>query len=286
LVHIVETCDLRFGYRNGPDILTGLDLQVGEGEIFGLLGPSGSGKSTLQSILLGFQPGYQGSATVFGAPARRPRRSFYRRVGVSFELPAAYLQLTARENLELFAALQGGAIRPVMDVLADLDLAENAEKKVAAFSKGMKMRLNLARALLHDPELYLFDEPTSGQDPARARLTRALILQLKARGKTVLLTTHDMSAAEQVCDRVGFLLNGRMAIADRPAALKRAYGEARLDVVHGGDHGEMRESFPLQGLAGNARFQAILAEDQILSVHSAESSLDDVFVRLAGAGRS
>jgi len=286
LVHVIETSDLRFGYRNGPDILAGLDLQVGAGEIFGLLGPSGSGKSTLQSILLGFQPGYSGSALVFGEPARRPRRSFYRRVGVSFELPAAYLQLTARENLDLFASLQGGASRPIMEVLADVDLADSADKKVAAFSKGMKMRLNLARALLHDPELYLFDEPTSGQDPARARVTRALILQLKARGKTVLMTTHDMHEAEQVCDRVGFLINGRMAVADRPAALKRAYGEARLDVVHGAEQGETQESFPLKGLASNARFQAILAEDQILAIHSAESSLNDVFVRLAGAGRS
>lgn len=286
MTRVVDIADLGFAYSSGPEILSGFDLHLNEGEIFGLLGPSGSGKSTLQSILLGFQPGYTGSAKVFEAEARRPARRFYRRVGVSFELPAAYLQLTARENLDLFASLQGGAVRPVMDVLAELDLADAADRKVAAFSKGMKMRLNLARALLHDPDLYLFDEPTSGQDPARARVTRALILGLKARGKTVLLTTHDMAEAEQVCDRVGFLLGGRVDVAGPPGALKRTYGEARVDVVHGGSDGETRESFALQGLARNARFQALLAEDRIGSIHTAESSLEDIFVQLAREARS
>lgn len=281
-MHVIELSSLNFAYANGPDILSRFNLQIGCGEIFGLLGPSGSGKSTLQSILLGFQPGYSGSAKVFGSEARGLPRSFYRRVGVSFELPAAYLQLTARENLDLFASLQGGAARPVMEVLADLDLVDAADQKVAAFSKGMKMRLNLARALLHDPELYLFDEPTSGQDPARTRVTRALIKGLKARGKTVLLTTHDMAEAEQICDRVGFLLNGRMDVAGAPGALKRNYGEARVDVVYGDQEGEDRESFPLKGLSTNTRFHQLLTDDRILSIHSAESSLEDIFVRLAG----
>lgn len=273
--------NLRFGYRRSHEVLKGLDLTVGEGEVFGILGPSGSGKSTLQSILLGFERGYSGVARVLGCEARNFPRDFYRRIGVSFELPAAYQQLTARENLQLFATLQGETGRPVDEVLAEVDLLEQGAKRVRDLSKGMKIRLNLARALLHDPEVYFLDEPTSGQDPARVRLIRSLILELRARGKTVLLSTHDMAVAERICDRVGFLVAGRIVKSEAPSTLKRSTAEPRVEVVYRSGESEKRETFPLVGLGEKRRFLKLLAADRIVSLCSVEPSLEDVYMRVA-----
>ena len=158
-------------------------------------------------------------------------RELYERIGVSFELPAVYLRLTAIENLRLFAALYDRPVRDLHEVLADVDLADAADQRVDQFSKGMKMRLNLARALLHDPDLLFLDEPTTGQDPARARATRGLIKALKARGKTIFLTTHNMAEAEEVCDRVGFLFEGRIAVTGH-AARAQAHVRTAADRDH------------------------------------------------------
>ncbi|AOL22356.1 fluoroquinolone transport system ATP-binding protein [Erythrobacter litoralis] len=272
---------LRFGYRRSQEVLKGLDLTVREGEVFGILGPSGSGKSTLQSILLGFEKNYSGTVRVLGCEARNLAREFYRRVGVSFELPAAYQQLTARENLELFASLQGGTEPPLDEVLAQVDLLEHASKRVQDLSKGMKIRLNLARALLHDPELYFLDEPTSGQDPARVRLISSLILNLKARGKTILMATHDMAVAERICDRVGFLIAGRIVKSGAPSNLKRSMAEPRVEVAHRAGESDKTETFPLAALGENSRFRELLAADRIVSLRSVEPSLDDVFIKVA-----
>ncbi|MEE4213380.1 MAG: ABC transporter ATP-binding protein [Parvularcula sp.] len=279
--HAIETSLLRYSYDKGRDVLKGVDLHVRRGEIFGILGPSGSGKSTLQSILLGFRSDYAGSARILGHEARNFPKGIYRRIGVSFELPAAYQQLTVRENLELFASLQGGAVRQPEEVLTELDLHEHADKRVQSLSKGMKMRLNLARALLHDPEVYLLDEPTSGQDPKRARCIRDLITSLRARGKTVLLTTHNMEEADQICDRVGFLFNGRIAAAGSPSALKQSLSEPRVEVIHHEGVRQSKDTFALSGLGRNSRFLDLLARDKLVSLHSLEPSLEDVFMAIA-----
>lgn len=143
--------NLRFGYRRSQEVLKGLDLALMEGEVIGILGPSGSGKSTLQSILLGFEKKYSGTARVFGREARNLPREFYRRVGVSFELPAAYQRLTARENLELFASLQGGTERSLEEVLAEVDLLEHASKRVQDLSKGMTQAVPCMRSASPNP---------------------------------------------------------------------------------------------------------------------------------------
>ena len=276
MIHVEDLC---FTYPGAPRAaLDRIDFDIAAGEVYGLLGPSGAGKSTTQRILMGLLRGFSGDVTLFGQPIDRLGRELYERIGVSFELPALYLRLTALENLRMFAALYSKPTRDPLAVLAEVDLADAAGQRVETFSKGMKMRLNLARSLLHDPELLFLDEPTTGQDPARARLTRDLIRRLKSEGKTIFLTTHNMSEAEEVCDRVGFLAHGRIPITGTPAELKRRFGQRVLEVATAAG-GSTRRTFPMDGIGRNAEFLALLATDSVVSLHTLEASLDDIFIK-------
>lgn len=273
---MISVKDLQFMYPKEPKpILNGLSFDIEDGEVFGLLGPSGSGKSTTQKILMGLLKNYSGEANIFGQPVGSLGREFYERIGVSFELPTLYLRLTAAENLQLFAALYERPTRDVLEVLELVDLADDANKRVEAFSKGMKMRLNLCRSLLHDPDILFLDEPTTGQDPSRARMTRDLILRLKSEGKTIFLTTHNMAEADEVCDRVAFLSNGHIPVIGAPDALKRQYGQRELQV--GTD--TKNYSYPMDNIGKNSDFLKILQNDDVVSMHTQEASLDDVFIK-------
>jgi fluoroquinolone transport system ATP-binding protein len=278
----IENLSFTYPHAHAPT-LSGLTFSIREGEVYGLLGPSGSGKSTTQRILMGLLRGFSGRAEIFGQPVAGFGRALYERIGVSFELPALYLRLTARENLKLFASLYDRPTRDPLDVLTEVDLAEAVDQRVDQFSKGMKMRLNLARALLHDPDLLFFDEPTTGLDPARARLTRNLIRALKARGKTIFLTTHNMAEADEICDRVGFLARGHIPVEGTPEELKRAYGERLLEVKAGSGAESMRVVFPMEGIGTNVEFLELLTAGQVISMHTAEANLDDVFIKATGA---
>ncbi len=273
---MISVKNLHFTYpKETSATLKGLSFEIAEGEVFGLLGPSGSGKSTTQKILMGLLRNFSGEANIFGQPVGSQGRDFYERIGVSFELPTLYLRLTAAENLRLFAALYDRPTRDINDVLALVDLADDANKRVEAFSKGMKMRLNLCRSLLHDPDVLFLDEPTTGQDPARARMTRELILRLKSEGKTIFLTTHNMAEAGEVCDRVAFLTKGHIPVIGTPDALKRQYGRRELQVkTDGQDY-----SYPMDDIGKNADFLKVLRNDDVISLHTQEASLDDVFIK-------
>jgi fluoroquinolone transport system ATP-binding protein len=282
---MIEVEDLAFSYPKAErPTLSGVTFAVERGEIYGLLGPSGAGKSTTQRIVLGLLKGYVGKVLLFGAPVAGPGRALYERIGVSFELPAVYLRLTAVENLRLFASLYDGPVRDPIEALADVDLTDAAHQRVDQFSKGMKMRLNLARALLHDPDLLFLDEPTTGQDPARARGTRDLIRSLKARGRTIFLTTHNMAEAEEICDRVGFLSEGRIAVTGTPDELKRRFGERQVEVLTR-TAGPNRHVFAMEGLGSNETFLTLLRNEDVLSIHTKEASLDDIFIKTTPAAR-
>jgi fluoroquinolone transport system ATP-binding protein len=280
---MIEVEDLGFTYPGATTpVLKGLSFAIAKGEVYGLLGPSGAGKSTTQAILMGLRRGFSGRAAIFGQPVQNLGRQLYERIGVSFELPAVYLRLTAIENLNLFAALYDKPALDPREVLAQVDLADAADQRVDQFSKGMKMRLNLARALLHDPDLLFLDEPTTGQDPARARTTRDLIRALKARGKTIFLTTHNMAEAEEICDRVGFLAWGHIPVTGTPQELKRSYGQRVLETTVTASSGLEKRTFPMDGIGANAEFLALLTADRVVSMHTLEASLDDVFIKATG----
>ncbi|GGX68282.1 ABC transporter ATP-binding protein [Saccharospirillum salsuginis] len=279
----VEQLRNRYSGRD-EDTLKGLSFSVEPGEIFGFLGPSGSGKSTTQRLLIGLEKGHRGAIRLFGRPIQEWNAALYRRIGVCFELPNHYAKLTARENLAVFAALQGIENRRRIDAVLDqVGLLADADTRTARFSKGMKIRLNLARALLPEPDLLFLDEPTSGLDPVTAGRIKSVIQDRQAAGTTVFLTTHTMQDADQLCDRVAFIVDGELKQIDAPSVLKQRFGEDSLTVRHVRAGRVMTSRFPLQELANNADFQALLRTDRIEQMHSQEASLDDVFIRVTGA---
>lgn len=262
--------------------VAGLTFSVEQGEIFGFLGPSGAGKSTTQNVLIRLLDGYEGTVTVLGRDLRAWGHDYYRRIGVSFEAPNHYLKLTARENLALFAGLYGGQTRDPDALLDRVGLLADANKRVGEFSKGMRGRLTLARALLHGPQLLFLDEPTAGLDPATARRVRDLLLDMRAAGATIFLTTHDMVTADQLCDRVAFLVDGRIVAMDTPRALRLAHGRrsVRVETVRNGSRAT--HEFPLDGLAGNRAFLLLLESADIETIHTLETTLEDVFIQVTG----
>jgi fluoroquinolone transport system ATP-binding protein len=259
-----------------------VSFTVERGEIFGFLGPSGAGKSTTQNILIGLLDGYSGSVEVLGRSPSEWGTQYYRHIGVSFESPNHYLKLSARENLSLFAGIYGGPVCDIDQLLDRVGLGGDADKRVAEYSKGMRGRLTLARALLHRPELLFLDEPTAGLDPVTARRIRQVIRTARDDGATIFLTTHDMTTADELCDRVAFLVDGRIATVDVPRTLRLAHGRrvVRVEAIRNGVR--VSAEFDLAGLADNAAFLSMLGTDAIETIHTSETTLEDVFVQITG----
>ncbi|GAA3735270.1 ABC transporter ATP-binding protein [Salinactinospora qingdaonensis] len=275
---VIYVADLKVWYRGAPHpAVDDMSFTVEPGEIFGFLGPSGAGKSTVQRVLTRLLGGYQGDVEVLGRPLRAWGAGYYEHIGVGFELPAHFTKLTARENLTAFAALYSGPTISPDELLHRVDLADAAHRRVTELSKGMQMRLNLARALVHQPQLLFLDEPTSGQDPVRAAALREVIHDQARQGRTVFLTTHDMATADDLCDRVAFVTQGRIAAVDTPRAFKLRHGHSGV-VVEYRRAGELgRRAFPMAGLAGDPTFAQLLDEGTVETIHTREASLDEVF---------
>jgi fluoroquinolone transport system ATP-binding protein len=258
-----------------------VSFEVRKGEIFGFLGPSGAGKSTTQKVLIRLLRDYSGSALIDGKEIGSLNGDFYNKIGVGFELPNHYPRLTALENLRFFGSFYNRKTEDPVGLLKMVGLEEFADMKTSGFSKGMKMRLNFVRAIIHDPELLFLDEPTSGLDPMNARIIKNIISGLRERGKTIFLTTHNMHDADELCDRVAFIARGQIALIDSPKNLKLEYGNRTLKVEYGEDRCTAVE-FPLDGLAENLDFLSILRNGHVRSMHTSEASLEDIFIRTTG----
>jgi fluoroquinolone transport system ATP-binding protein len=208
---MIEVKNLTYTYPKSPQpAIRGLNFTIQPGEIFGFLGPSGAGKSTTQKILIGLLDGFDGSVTVMGRSVVDWGSDYYERIGVAFEQPNHFLKLTALENLRYFAALYSHRTLAPLDLLRSVGLEEESDLLVGQYSKGMKNRLTVARALLNDPDLLFLDEPTSGLDPIGRRLVRDVIGELRAGGATVFLNSHLLSEVEITCDRVAFIKQGEV----------------------------------------------------------------------------
>lgn len=280
---VIRVQDLTFSYPGAAEpAVRGMDFAVEQGEIFGFLGPSGAGKSTTQKLLIGLLGGHGGRATVWGRDPLDWGPDYYQRVGVSFELPNHYQKLTGLENLQFFASLYDGPTVDPMELLGAVELTDAAKLRVGKYSKGMQMRLTFARSLINDPELLFLDEPTSGLDPVNARKVKDIILDLKARGRTIFLTTHDMATADELCDRVAFVVDGAIVALDTPTELKIARSQRRVRVQYRDDGVLNTAEFGMDGLAADPKFHAVLRDHHIETIHSREASLDDVFVEVTG----
>lgn len=281
---VLAVKNLTYSYPKANEkALKDVSFTINQGEVFGFLGPSGAGKSTTQKILIRLIQSYTGSAQVFGKEISTWGQDYYEHLGVAFEVPNHFLKLTALENLQYFSGLFSGPKWNPMELLDLFDLANDAHKRVAEFSKGMKVRLGLARALINKPKLLFLDEPTNGLDPVNARLVIEVLQRLQKDGTTIFVTTHNMHVAETLCNRVAFIVNGEIKLIDTPANLKLRGSKRKLIVEYNDqDSGVVRkESFNLDGLSSNGDFLTILGK-KILTLHSQEPSLDDVFVEITG----
>ena len=280
---VVDVGGLSFTYAGATTpAVKKLSFRIGRGEIFGLLGPSGAGKSTTQKVLIGLLRHYEGAASVLGRDLTSWGADYYEQVGVSFELPNHYLRLTGLENLRYFRSLYRDVTQPPEALLELVGLQDDGEKLVSQYSKGMKTRLGVARALLNDPSLLFMDEPTVGLDPGNARRIKDLIREQKRLERTVFLTTHDMTVADELCDRVAFIVNGQIRIIKSPRALKLEHGTRTVLVEHGLDGHSERREFQLDGLGDNADFLELLRGETIHTLHTQEATLEDVFIQVTG----
>lgn len=280
----VENLSFRYP-RNKEDTIRGISFDIREGEIFGLLGPSGVGKSTSQKILTKILEKYQGKILYKNKDLKSYDKSFYEDVGVGFEMPVHFSKLTGEENIEFFKKLYKKNI-DTDQLLKRLGLYEDKDKKVAEYSKGMKVRLNFVRALLNDPKILFLDEPTNGLDPHNARIIKEIIREFKEDGGTVLLSTHLMNDVDELCDRVAFMAQGRIAEIDSPKNLKLKYGEREVDVEYREGDGLGKESFKLDSLKTDQGFMNIIKTKEILTIHSREMTLDDIFIKITGVDRN
>ncbi len=278
---MIKANQLQYTYPNADTpTLKGISFEITAGEIFGFLGPSGSGKSTTQRILYKLLEGYQGSVYIKNQELAHWTKDFYRVIGVGFELPNHYLKLTALENLRFFASFYDRRYCDLRTLLAMVGLEQDADKRVSDFSKGMMMRLNFIRSFMHDPDILFLDEPTSGLDPVNAKVIKDMILDLKAQGKTIFVTTHSMLDADTLCDRVALIINGEIKAIDSPQALKLHYGQrkVKVQVTNAADIHE----FSLDQLGQNSAFLALLRENEVKTIHSEEATLEEVFIRVTG----
>ena len=277
---MIQVSNLSFSYTKQP-FISDMGFSVSSGEIFGFLGPSGAGKSTLQKVLIGMITTYQGSAMVNGVECKERTKRFYEDIGVDFEFSTMYEKLTARENLQFFSSLYEKKPRPIEGLLKMVGLEHDADKRVSDYSKGMKARLNFIKALLHDPLLLCLDEPTSGLDPTNSRMMKDMILAEKAKGKTILLTTHNMQDATELCDRVAFIVNGKICALDSPHNLIMSKGAATVTYTWI-DNGEHSASCPLDRLSADEQLKRLIAENSLQSIHSSEPTLNDIFMDITG----
>lgn len=218
----IEVHDLVRDY-NGRRALQGISFSVEPGELFGFLGPNGAGKTTTIKVLTGQLRPTAGSARVTGCDVVTERDALKPQIGVVFEYQNIYERLSARDNLAFAARLYGIHQSRVDKVLAMVGLSGREKEKTKRFSNGMKQRLLIARAILHQPKVLFLDEPTRGLDPNVARDIRAFIAGLTRQGVTVFLTTHYMEEADRLCDRVAILDEGRIVALDAPERLKAQY---------------------------------------------------------------
>jgi ABC-2 type transport system ATP-binding protein len=215
--------------------VNGLSLEIEKGELFGLLGPNGAGKTTVINVLCGLLEPTSGSVRVGGYDVQKEPKRVKEMIGVCVQETAVYPYLTGRENVELFGnlhAMSKERLRKNTDELLEkIGLREDARRRVGKYSGGMKRRINLIMALVHDPEIAFLDEPTVAMDPQSRHAVWDFIRELKKRGKTVILTTHYMEEAEELCDRVGIIDRGKLIALGSPDQLKEKFGVKNLEEV-------------------------------------------------------
>ncbi|GAF11152.1 ABC transporter, ATP-binding protein [Bacillus sp. JCM 19046] len=275
---VIEVNQLSKSFKK-QHALKNIQFHVSEGEIFGFLGPSGSGKTTTIKILTGQLAQTSGQAFVLGNPVEKIDESIYEDVGIVTDNSGLYERLSVYNNLTAFAKLLKVKKSRIDVLLKEMGLYEHKNKLANQLSKGMKQRLVLARAMLHEPKVLFLDEPTSGLDPVTTEAIHSLLMELKANGTTIFLTTHNMDEATKLCDKVALLNDGLIVENDSPKALTLKYNkEKRYSILL---TNEVEHELP-HTPETIEQINQWLVNDEILTIHSCEPDLEAVFLEVTG----
>lgn len=272
----VKQLEKKFGAHHA---LKGIDFKIRKGEVFGLLGPSGSGKTTTIRILIGELEKSGGEVEVLGyGPKSFTKNEYLTRIGILSDRSALYERLTVEDNLQLFRRLYQVESTVVDRILKDVGLENERRKKVKDLSKGMRQRILLSKAVMHTPDVMFLDEPTSALDPATSSKIHELLEDLKAKGTTILLTTHDMDEATKLCDNVALLDEGIFKEYGTPEELRIKYQQNSIHVTYADGKQETIERTP----GNKERLASLLMDEQVIRINSDYPTLGEVFIKVTG----
>ncbi|WMJ77474.1 MULTISPECIES: ABC transporter ATP-binding protein [unclassified Sedimentibacter] len=259
-----------------------VSFEIPKGEVFGFLGPSGAGKSTTQGILTGLLKLQKGHVTVAGYDIEKIKQEMFNQIGVSFEQSNVYSKMTALENLKFYAKLFDVPTRNPQKLLELVGLNSKGDIRASEFSKGMKHRLTFARSMLNNPELWFLDEPTTGLDPAIASIIKGIIREENKKGVTIFLTTHNMYIADELCDRVAFIVEGEIKLIDSPKNLKLKYGQDLVKVEYGENSRLQSETLSTIDEKDKKKLIELIEKENIRTMHTKEATLEEIFIKVTG----
>jgi len=260
--------------------LQDVSFKIQKGEIFGFLGPSGSGKTTTIKILTAQTDKTDGDVLLFGRPANEMKKSQNRkRFGILTDNSGLYTRLSIEENLLLYSDLYQLSKTAVKEALDFVNLYTERKKKVSQLSKGMIQRVTLARAIMHKPDLLFLDEPTSALDPVNTQHIYNGLRKLNEMGTTIFLTTHDMSEAEILCDRVAFLHKGKIRAMGSPKELKKKFGDESITVEL--KNGEI--AVIQNGSEDASKLYEWMQSNEVSRIYTNEPTLGDIFMQITGS---
>lgn len=266
-------------YFGEKAVLKGINLQVKEGEIFGLLGPSGAGKTTFLNVLTGQIKADAGKSLIFGRDVTKYNSEMYRKIGMLMDNNGLYSRLSCYQNLKLMSIIYGISDSNIIEVLEKVDLLEDKDTVVSKMSKGMQQRLAFAKAILNKPQILFLDEPTSGLDPITTGYIHEMIEKLSQNGTTIVLTTHNMDEATRLCNNVGLLCEGKIVEYGNPQQLCYKYREADWFIIVT----YTNETIKIENNdVGRDKVAKMLIGNEIKSIHTLETNLQKIFVKLTG----
>ena len=272
-------CDNVVKSFSGKKVLSGIDLKISDGEIFGLLGPSGAGKTTLIKILTGQIEDDNGTVIVLDKEVSKLTGEDNKNIGIMMDQFGVYERLSCYDNLKVFADIYGIKKDKIMETLEMVGLKDDAKTSASNLSKGMRARLCLARVFMHSPKLIFLDEPTSGLDPQTMRQIHKLILDKKKQGCTIFLTTHNMEEAASLCNIVALLNEGVIVDGGSPKEVCRRYNHQKKIVIHLTTGEDLVMSHDIEAAKEISYF---LEEGMLETIHSSEPTLETIFLELTG----
>ena len=260
-------------------VLSGIDLDIKPGTIFGLLGPSGAGKTTLIKIITGQMGFDSGEVSVFGKSVTELNGEEKKQIGIMMDDHGVYDRLTVADNLKIFCDIYGVPYSAIGSALKEVGLSDSAKKPAMKLSKGMLARLKLARVFMVSPKILFLDEPTSGLDPMTMKYIHKLILERRNAGCTVFLTTHNMEEATVLCDEVALLNEGKIVDRGAPSDICRRYNHQKTINIHL----KTGEDISFAHDAESAeKISSLIAQGKVETIHSSEPTLETVFIELTG----